>query len=75
MTSKSKTILLILGAVSALLLASQFILGMLILQGGSAAIRKSHQHSGYLTAAVAMIYIGASLTAILSTPNRTEDRR
>jgi len=41
----------------------------LILQG-QAAMRTAHQHSGYLTVVVSLIYIGWSLSVIASTAKR-----
>ena len=71
MSRAKKTALLILGAISALLIVSQFVMGMLILSDpGSLAIRKSHQHSGYLTAAVVFVYIAISLIVIASSPRK-----
>jgi hypothetical protein len=70
MSGTRKAVLVILGAVSALLIVSQFVMGMLILQGGSVKIRTAHQHSGYLTAAVALAYVLWSLMVIASIPSR-----
>jgi len=64
-----KPFLLILGFLAAVLIVSQLVMGLLILQG-QASMRTAHQHSGYLTAAVCLIYIGWSLAAIASTPKR-----
>ena len=64
-----KPFLMILGFLSALLIISQLVMGLLILQG-QVTMRTAHQHSGYLTVAVCLIYIGWSLTAIASTPKR-----
>jgi hypothetical protein len=43
------------------------VMGLLILQG-QASMRTAHQHSGYLTVAVSLIYIAWSLTVIASAP-------
>jgi hypothetical protein len=64
-----KPILLILGFLSAALIIVQLVLGLLILQG-QASMRTAHQHSGYLTVAVSLIYIGWSLATIASAPRR-----
>jgi hypothetical protein len=64
-----KPILLILGFLAAVLIISQLVMGLLILQGQT-SMRTAHQHSGYLTAAVCLIYIGWSLAVIASTPRR-----
>jgi hypothetical protein len=64
-----KLFLLILGFLAAVLIVSQLVMGLLILQG-QASMRTAHQHSGYLTVAVTLIYIGWSLATIMSTPKR-----
>jgi hypothetical protein len=76
MNPKLKPILLILGLVAALLIVSQLVMGLLIVRGGGSLdltkLIKAHQHSGYLSVTVALIYIGLSLSAILSTPPRSK---
>jgi hypothetical protein len=62
-----KPFLLILGFLAAVLIVSQLVMGLLILQG-QATMRTAHQHSGYLTVAVSLVYIAWSLTTIASTP-------
>ncbi len=62
-----KPFLLVLGFLSAVLIVFQLVLGLLILQG-QATLRTAHQHSGYLTVAVSLVYIGLSLGTIASTP-------
>jgi hypothetical protein len=64
-----KPLLMFLGFFSAVLIISQLVMGLLILQG-QVAMRTAHQHSGYMTVAVTLIYIGWSLAAIASTPKR-----
>jgi hypothetical protein len=64
-----KPFILILGVLSAGLIIVQLVLGLLILQG-QASMRTAHQHSGYLTVAVTLIYIGWSLAVIASLPRR-----
>ena len=66
MNGAKKYALLGLGGLSAILVVSQFVMGMLILRGGSEGIRKAHQHSGYLTAVVALVYIAWSLMVVAS---------
>jgi hypothetical protein len=64
-----KLFLLVLGFAAALLITVQLVLGLLILQDpGSARMRTTHQHSGYLTVAVTLVYIACSLTTIASMP-------
>jgi hypothetical protein len=62
-----KLILLILGFLAALLIVCQLVMGLLILQG-QASMRTAHQHSGYLTVVVSIIYIAWSLATIASMP-------
>ena len=64
-----KPFLMILGILSALLIVAQLVMGQLIL-GGQAQWIKRHQHSGYLTVVVALVYIVLSLSAIASIPKR-----
>lgn len=64
-----KPLLIILGSLSALLLVIQVALGLMI-RNGQASLAKSHFHSGMLMAVVTLVYIGLSLTAVLSKPRR-----
>ena len=64
-----KPFLMIFGIISALLIISQLVMGQLILSGQAEWIKR-HQHSGYLTVVVALIYIVFSLIAIASMPKR-----
>jgi hypothetical protein len=61
--------LLILGTLSGLLIVAQLVMGQLILSGQAQWIKR-HQHSGYLTVVVALVYIVFSLMAIASMPRR-----
>jgi hypothetical protein len=65
-----KPFLMILGILSALLILAQLVMGQLILSGHDPKMITRHQHSGYLTVVVALIYIGFSLPAIASMPRR-----
>lgn len=68
-----KPTLLILGFLAALLVISQLVMGLLILNDpANPKLRMTHQHSGYLTATVALVYIGLSLARIASTPGRSK---
>ncbi|WZO96722.1 hypothetical protein EP7_003727 [Isosphaeraceae bacterium EP7] len=71
MNGPRKLVLVILGFISALLILSQLVMGQLIV-GGNVKLIKSHQHTGYLAVVVALLYIGASLPAILSIPTRRD---
>jgi len=64
-----KVFLLVFGTLSALLIVSQLVMGQLILSGQAEWVKR-HQHSGYLTVVVALIYITLSLVRIASTPSR-----
>ncbi len=66
-----KPLLLITGLLAAILIIIQLVLGLLIIQGQTKMI-KSHQHSGYLTVAVTLLYIGWSLAFIASARKRGE---
>jgi hypothetical protein len=64
-----KPLLILLGFLSALLVISQLVMGLLIVQGRT-TLKTAHQHSGYLTVTVTLIYITLSLIAIARTPRR-----
>jgi hypothetical protein len=66
-----KPLLLITGLLAAILIVSQLVMGLLILQG-QATMRVAHQHSGYLTVAVTLLYIGWSMAVIASSRRRGE---
>jgi hypothetical protein len=61
--------LLVLGSLAALLILAQLVMGQLILSGQVEWIKR-HQHSGYLTVVVVLVYIGFSLPTIASMPRR-----
>ncbi len=64
-----KLFLLLLGFAAALLITIQLVLGLLILQDpGSLRMRTTHQHTGYLTVAVSLVYIAWSLATIATAP-------
>jgi cytochrome bd-type quinol oxidase subunit 1 len=58
MSPTRKSVLMILGLTSALLLVGQLVLGQLLLSG-QVKLKTAHQHSGYTAAAVTLIYIVA----------------
>jgi len=64
-----KAFLMIVGFLAAILIVAQLVMGRLILQGQN-TLRTAHQHSGYLTVAVTLIYIGWSLAVIATAPKR-----
>jgi len=65
-----KPFLVILGLLAAFLIVAQLVMGLLILQG-QATLQKAHQHSGFLTVAVSLVYIAWSLAIIVSAPKRS----
>lgn len=65
-----KPFLVVLGILAAVLIVAQLVMGLLILQG-QATLQKAHQHSGYLTVAVSLVYIAWSLAIIVSLPKRS----
>jgi hypothetical protein len=67
MSSAKKTVLLVLGGLSALGVVSQLVLGQLIL-GGRGDLVKMHQHSGYTTVALVLLYLALSLSTLASMP-------
>ena len=81
MNPKLKTTLILLGSLAALLVISQLTMGLLIVRGQAGhplpgnyplpKLVKMHQHSGYLTVTVALIYVVLSLRAIIALPRRT----
>ena len=76
MNSKLKVASILLGALASILLVSQLVMGLLIVRGGGGfelnKLIKSHQHSGYLTVSVALVYVVVSLSAIAAVPRRSK---
>jgi hypothetical protein len=66
-----KTFLLIFGTISGLLILAQLVMGQLILSGQAEWIKR-HQHSGYLTVVIALVYIVFSLMTIASMPGKNK---
>jgi len=62
-----RTLLIVLGLLSAVLIVTQMVMGLLI-RNGQATLRTAHFHSGSLMVLVALAYIALSLSAILSKP-------
>jgi cytochrome b561 len=77
MSSGKKTLLLILGVVAALFLVGQLGLGLYIVNGkGNPNIMKvikAHQHTGYTTVALSLVYVIASLLTIAGLPARRRE--
>ena len=77
MNPKLKVALLALGTLAALFLVSQLVMGLLIVRGGGslnlARLIKSHQHTGYATVTLSLLYVGLSLATIAGLPARKRD--
>jgi tetrahydromethanopterin S-methyltransferase subunit D len=65
-----KPLSLILGFLSAALILAQLTMGQIIVGGHDPKIIKMHQHTGYLTVAVSLVYIVISMVAIASLPKK-----
>jgi hypothetical protein len=61
--SSGRVILMVLGVVAGLFLIGQLILGQLILSGRVNLV-KAHQHSGYTTVVLSLVYVVLSLRAL-----------
>ena len=62
-----KPFLIVLGLLATLLIILQLVMGQLIVNGAQNLV-KAHQHSGYATVTVVLVYIALSLSRIASTP-------
>jgi hypothetical protein len=74
MTSRLKLTLLLLGSFVAVLVIMQVVLGQLILSGRTDLV-KAHQHSGYTTVLMALLYIALSLRTIAGLPTTSTTTR
>lgn len=63
-----KALLMILGFLSAALILAQLTMGQLIVRGHDPRMIKMHQHTGYLTVVVVLVYIVLSMMALASGP-------
>lgn len=74
MTFGKKTFLTILGVLTALFLIGQLALGLVIVNGKAnpniMKIIAAHQHSGYTTVGLALVYVIASLIVITRLPRK-----
>lgn len=61
--SSGRVMLMLLGVVAGLFLIGQLILGQLILSGRVNLV-KAHQHSGYTTVVLSLVYVIFSLKAL-----------
>lgn len=71
MSGSLKLFLIILGALSGILIIGQLVMGLLIVNGHANLI-KAHQHSGYMTVACTIVYLGLSLMVVASIPARKD---
>lgn len=62
-----RSLLLSLGFLAAILIVGQLVMGLMILQGAT-KMAAAHQHSGYLTVAVSLVYIVLSMISIARRP-------
>ncbi len=67
MSGLRKIALIVLGSLSAIGILGQLVLGQLILSG-NVKLAKAHQHSGYTTVVVTLVYIMFSLMTLFSLP-------
>ena len=67
----TKILLVTLGVVSGCLMVWQLISGILIHYHGMESLRRTHLHSGYLAALVALTYTACSVAAILHLSDRS----
>jgi len=72
MSFAMKTLLLILGLLATVFIVAQLVMGQLILRG--ATLQKMHQHSGYTTVALVLVYVVASMSVIAKLPTREGKR-
>ena len=72
MDGRLKTTLILGGALAAALIVSQLVMGLIIVGHPPQVERwvKMHQHTGYLTVTVGLLYILGSLATIGSIPKR-----
>jgi hypothetical protein len=71
MTARWKVLIISFGILSAIALAAQLALALMILSGGGTAVRKAHQHTGYLTVAITLLYLALSLATVIRIPIRS----
>lgn len=72
MTGTKKIVLSVLGFLAAAFITSQLVMGLL-LAAGRGELRTAHQHTGYTTVAVVVVYIGLSLAWMLALPTRRRE--
>lgn len=73
MTSNQKLLVMVLGVFSAILIASQFVMGQILVSAGGelkASVLKMHKHSGHLMVAVSLAYVFLTLWWVINSPTR-----
>jgi hypothetical protein len=65
-----KPLALLLGFLSAALILAQLTMGQMIVGSHDPKLIKMHQHTGYLTVVVSLLYIVLSLVVIASRPKK-----
>ena len=73
MSSAIKISLVVLGFLASALILAQLVMGLLIVNGAEQKLRTMHQHSGYLTVTVVLVYILFSLSKIAGLPTKSAD--
>lgn len=68
MSGSKKIVLIVLGALSAILIVAQFVLGLLSKYGDSPTLLKTHEHLGYTAVVVILIYLFLSLATVAALP-------
>lgn len=66
MSRPAKITLVILGILTAASILGQLVLGLLLVRGSD--VRMAHQHSGYTTVGITLVYVVVSLILSLKTP-------
>lgn len=73
MSGSKKVLLVIFGALSAVMIVAQFVMGLLMFK--YPRMIEAHKHSGHMTVVVVLVYVFLSLTAVLSTPATSVTKR
>jgi hypothetical protein len=68
MSGPKKVVLILLGALSAILIVAQLVLGLMIRASASPTNLMAHKHLGYSTVAVVLTYVFLSLSTIAALP-------
>lgn len=72
MSSSKKVVLILLGALTAVMVVVQLVMGKL-LAAGDARLAAAHKHLGYTAVVVALVYVFLSLSAIAASPVRQRE--